>query len=250
MIQLDRRRFRLVLTGVAALAAAAAPRPALAQDAEASDTAHVAAEGAGGGGSGLQEGWAAPFAVESVGRPLGRDLRRVVLLADRAESPATTTASRRTAPAEKEPAGAPETVPAGPPVESRVAAVPASRPTPARATPAPRTTPRVAGNRTHRVEWGETWFGLAREYGVSPRQLSAANPDVDPDHLRSGEVIRIPAAGAKAEQRTHRVVAGETLWGISRRYGVSAATLRSANRLPDDKVRTGQLLVIPQEGNR
>ena len=246
MIQLDRRSFRLVVAGLSALAAAAAPRPALAQGAEASDTAHVAAEGAGGGGSGLQEGWAAPFAVESVGRPLGRDLRRVVLLADPAESPS----SKPATPAVNEPVTAPENLPAEPPAESRVAATPASRPAPSRATPAPRPTRRVTGNRTHRVEWGETWYGLAREFGVSPRQLSAANPDVDPDHLRSGEVIRIPTAGAKAEKRTHRVVAGETLWGISRRYGVSAAALRSANRLPDDKVRTGQLLVIPQEGNR
>jgi LysM repeat protein len=100
------------------------------------------------------------------------------------------------------------------------------------------------------VEWGETWYGIARENGISPRDLSAANPDVDPEHLRSGEVIRIPRSAASAARRTHRVVAGETLWGISRRYGVPAAEIRKANHLTGDKVRTGQLLVIPQEENR
>jgi peptidoglycan endopeptidase LytF len=46
------------------------------------------------------------------------------------------------------------------------------------------------------------------------------------------------------------VVAGETLWGISRRYGVAAAAIRRANHMTDDRVRIGQLLVIPQEENR
>jgi LysM repeat protein len=100
------------------------------------------------------------------------------------------------------------------------------------------------------VEWGETWYGIARENGISARDLSAANPDVDPEHLRSGEVIRIPRSAASAGRNTHRVVSGETLWGISRRYGVAAADIRKANHMTDDKVRIGQLLVIPQEENR
>jgi LysM repeat protein len=104
--------------------------------------------------------------------------------------------------------------------------------------------------RTHRVEWGETWYGIAREYRLTPRDLAAANPTVDPEHLRSGEVLRIPRTAAAAGARSHRVVAGETLWGISRRYGVAAAEVRRLNRMPDDKVRTGQLLIIPQEDTR
>jgi LysM repeat protein len=179
--------------------------------------------------------WSAPFAVQSVGRPLGHDLRRVVLVSEppTVATPASTPKVEATAAAEE------------PNAVTRAAAKEPARPAPR---PAP---PRAAtGTRTHRVEWGETWYGLAREYGITPRALSAANPDVDPEHLRSGEVIRIPRAAASAARRTHRVVPGETLWGISHRYGVTAAALRRANRLPDDKVRSGQLLIIPQEEKR
>lgn len=221
----DRRHsvapLRLVrpLVGAAALLALAVPSGARAQ--EPTD---------------LREEWAAPFAVQSVGRPLGHDLRRVVIVSDQGPAPAPATTAE-IAVAETEAGTSVAPVPA--------AAKESPRPAPRPAPPAAAT-----GTRTHRVEWGETWYGLAREYGVTPRALSAANPDVDPEHLRSGEVIRIPRAAASAGRRTHRVVPGETLWGISHRYGISPAALRRANRLPDDKVRSGQLLIIPQEEKR
>jgi len=101
------------------------------------------------------------------------------------------------------------------------------------------TQPRRAEMRTHRVVYGETWYGLARRYGVSSRELAAANPDVDPERLRAGTVLRIPGL------RTHTVGPGDTLFGIARRYGVSANAIRKANEMEDDLVRLGRTLVIP-----
>jgi LysM repeat protein len=41
------------------------------------------------------------------------------------------------------------------------------------------------------------------------------------------------------------VAAGETLFGIARRYGVTVDAIREANDLEGDGLRTGQRLVIP-----
>lgn len=231
-------RFRLLLPALLApaLALAGVPGSARAQEG-AGDTVHVAPEPRGGVPS-IQEEWATPFAVQSVGRPSGRAPRRVVVLAEPAAAPAPVTVP--------EPAPAPTaTAATTPPPRPATPRTPPARPAAAR--PAPRA---VAAVRTHKVEWGETWYGIARENGISARELSAANPEVDPEHLRSGEVIRIPRSASSAAGRSHRVVAGETLWGISRRYGVAAAAIRRANHMTDDRVRIGQLLVIPQEENR
>jgi len=46
----------------------------------------------------------------------------------------------------------------------------------------------------------------------------------------------------------HKVRKGETLWRISRHYGVGLETIAAANRLPNkQKIYVGQLLFIPEE---
>ena len=62
--------------------------------------------------------------------------------------------------------------------------------------------------------------------------------------LRDSKQVEQLAQTAKAP-RTHVVSAGENLLKISQRYGVSLASLRSANRLAGDNIQVGQSLTIP-----
>lgn len=124
----------------------------------------------------------------------------------------------------------------------------------------------AARPRTHTVAAGETFYGIARRYRVTSAQLRALNPDIDIQAIEVGDVLRLPASardtrapaasqrpGAQtggrtepaAQRRTHTVAAGETLYGIARRYGVTVDAIREANELETDQVRTGQRLVIP-----
>jgi len=73
--------------------------------------------------------------------------------------------------------------------------VPLPVPTPPPPAPMPADTargtfPREA--RTHRVEPGETLFGLARRYSVPVELLRSAN-DLKNDTIYAGQVLRIPA---------------------------------------------------------
>lgn len=138
--------------------------------------------------------------------------------------------------------------------EEPFAVLSSGRATPSRATTAARpgtgskTGDAADTSRTHRVEWGETWFGVARRYGISRADLAAANPAVDPEQLRAGEVLQIPVSGTGADGAdlvTHTVVAGDSLWGISRRYDVEMEAIRKANGLEGDRVRIGETLIIP-----
>lgn len=130
----------------------------------------------------------------------------------------------------------------------------------------------AARTRSHTVTAGETFYGIARRYGVTAAQLRATNPDVQMDSLEIGDVLRLPASardsragtsstpaqrpastatqrtgsqGGSTQRRSHTVAAGETLFGIARRYGVTVAAIREANEMETDQVRTGQRLVIP-----
>jgi LysM repeat protein len=61
----------------------------------------------------------------------------------------------------------------------------------------------------------------------------------------------VPAAEgqgeAKSVQNVHVVKPGETLYRISRRYGVKVDVLRKWNKLPDDIIEVGQKLIVSQE---
>ena len=52
---------------------------------------------------------------------------------------------------------------------------------------------------------------------------------------------------AKGGGNIHVVKPGETLYRISRRYGVKVDTLRKWNKLPDDIIEVGQKLIVSQE---
>lgn len=98
----------------------------------------------------------------------------------------------------------------------------------------------------HRVQAGETFFGIARHYRTTVTALQRANPGVRPDRIHAGQLLRLPAdSGRTSGPRSHRVRPGATLTGLSRQYGVSIERIRAANRLTGDRILAGQLLVIP-----
>ncbi len=116
---------------------------------------------------------------------------------------------------------------------------------------------------THSIRRGETLSGLGQRYGVSVRLIRAANPNVHPRRLRVGGRLVIPlSAAAKARHsasrttspattasgsRYHTVRRGESLWAISRRYGVTINQLRTWNGMKKGEVlRTGKRLVVGQ----
>ncbi|MGC6464121.1 MAG: LysM peptidoglycan-binding domain-containing protein [Akkermansiaceae bacterium] len=54
-----------------------------------------------------------------------------------------------------------------------------------------------------------------------------------------------PAPAAAAGQ--HMIQKGDTLWGISRRYGVTVEAIQQANGLTDTNIIEGKTLVIPAQ---
>jgi murein DD-endopeptidase MepM/ murein hydrolase activator NlpD len=108
----------------------------------------------------------------------------------------------------------------------------------------------------HVIQKGDTIYSLARTYGVSSREIQRLNRIDDPDRIQTGQRIRIPGVSPAADPGTaawgvteHRALRGETLYGISRLYGVSLQTLLAANGLSDTyTLKIGDTLRIPRPG--
>lgn len=129
---------------------------------------------------------------------------------------------------------------------------------------------------THRIRSGETLTSLANRYRVSVSDLRSWN-DLKSDRLRPGVRIRLhgqetdpvaertaPSTSATTARslrfadspddnpvsQVHRVVAGETLESIARRYGVAIASLKIVNRLGSSRIKVGQKLSVPGAAGR
>ncbi len=69
--------------------------------------------------------------------------------------------------------------------------------------------------------------------------------------LKSGAVDRKHGAAApttKSVSQQYVIKPGDTLSQVAQRHGTSVTALRSANRLPDDRIQSGRKLVIPPRG--
>ncbi len=100
------------------------------------------------------------------------------------------------------------------------------------------------------VQPGDTLLGLARQYGVPMAALQLQNGLGESTVVRVGESLEIPSPaaweGASAFWVLHQVIAGETLLGIARTYGLDVADLQAVNGLNDaNAITVGQLLVLP-----
>lgn len=124
----------------------------------------------------------------------------------------------------------------------------------------------------HTIEAGETLYRLTVKYNVSAKAICDANPGLSAENFRIGQVIRIPApdetpvvsdidnssktadvaseipAAVQSRCRDmHKVKRKETIYSISKEYGITEAELIEAN--PElkgkNKIKKGSFLCIP-----
>ncbi|RJX39621.1 LysM peptidoglycan-binding domain-containing protein [Paenibacillus pinisoli] len=96
----------------------------------------------------------------------------------------------------------------------------------------------------HTVKKGDSLWELSQKYGVPLEHIYAANSFTAQSPLVIGQAVIIPSPG---DGLTHKVLAGESLWKIGQRYGVSIAQLVEANGLTNPAmIMPGQLLTIPK----
>ena len=102
----------------------------------------------------------------------------------------------------------------------------------------------------HKVEAGETLYGISKRYGVTVAQILEYNPSADAG-LEIDQVLKVPYIPRTVKKvpdgSTHIVAEKETLFSISRMYGVSVDKLKQWNNLTEDALALGQELTIKKK---
>lgn len=123
----------------------------------------------------------------------------------------------------------------------------------------------------HTIQAGETLYQLTLKYNVTVQAICTANPGLSASNFRIGQVIAIPAQTAiqpakenlsetatqtSSEKKTdwrdmHKVERKETIFSISRQYGISEEELIAANpELKKGKLKRGSFLFIPYPASK
>lgn len=95
------------------------------------------------------------------------------------------------------------------------------------------------------VKKGDTLYGIANKYNISVDNLKSYN-NLSTDSLSIGQIIKIP--DNKVNSNEYVVKSGDSLYSISRKYGVSVDELMSVNNLKSTVLSVGQVLKIPNSG--
>lgn len=121
------------------------------------------------------------------------------------------------------------------------------------------------GETLHTIQAGETLYKLTTIYNISAKAICEANPGLSAENFRIGQVILIPleqeqeteTAQAPAEKPAiqgpvqsrckdmHKVKRKETVFSVSREYGISEQELIAANPELKKGMKKGQYLCIP-----
>ncbi len=108
-------------------------------------------------------------------------------------------------------------------------------------------------NISYIVKKGDSLWSIANQNGTTVDALKQYN-NLTSDSLSIGQVIQIPSATTIVtpseddiinEENLYVVQSGDTLWSISRRFGVSVQDIKTANNLTSDILTIGANLIIP-----
>ncbi|GAA4792372.1 hypothetical protein GCM10023231_20570 [Olivibacter ginsenosidimutans] len=122
----------------------------------------------------------------------------------------------------------------------------------------------------HKLESKESYYSLARKYHLTPKDIIDFNTNKS---LKAGDIVKIPtgqpfeseqpiaAVKNKSDQAAkdggtalssqstesieYKVGAKETLFAISKRFGVSVDAIKKANNLTDNSLKADQVIKIP-----
>ena len=106
-----------------------------------------------------------------------------------------------------------------------------------------------SSSNTYTVKSGDSLWKIANQYGVTVNELKSLN-DLTSDILSIGQVLQIPSSSSSNNSgSTYTVKAGDSLWNIANKYGITVDELKNLNNLTSNTLSIGQILKVPSGGN-
>jgi LysM repeat protein len=101
----------------------------------------------------------------------------------------------------------------------------------------------------HKVDEKETLYAISRRYGTPVESILEHNAGAK-QGLEIGLILKIPYSPKpkNREGKYHTVAAKETLYSISKLYGITTEEIKQWNNLTDNNLTVGQEILVRQTG--
>jgi LysM repeat protein len=103
----------------------------------------------------------------------------------------------------------------------------------------------------HKVDEKETLYAISRRYGTPVESILEHNAGAK-QGLEIGLILKIPYSPKpkNREGKYHTVAAKETLYSISKLYGITTEEIKQWNNLTDNNLTVGQEILVRQAGTK
>lgn len=108
----------------------------------------------------------------------------------------------------------------------------------------------AASAQSVKVKKGDTLWDLSRKYGTTISKIKSENK-LHSDIIYAGQTLSIngkstasSSKSSSSSSSTYKVVSGDSLWKISKKYGMTINELKKLNGLKSDLLRIGQVLKV------
>lgn len=111
-----------------------------------------------------------------------------------------------------------------------------------------------AGSQTYRVQRGDSFYLIARKFGIGVRTLMNANPTIAAGRLLVGDILCIPVGEGRScpvGSSAYTVQQGQSVVDVMLASNVSMRALREYNEdIRLTALRPGDVLCVPPSGDR
>ena len=124
-------------------------------------------------------------------------------------------------------------------------------------TPLPTETPTISGPSWYVVQEGDTMTGIAEKFGIDLIVLLNMNPNIDPNTIKVGDKIIIPAPNTSLDTPTpippdwrgtidYRIASGDTLAAIALEFNSTVEEIMKVNNLTNENdIKAGDIIKVP-----
>lgn len=107
----------------------------------------------------------------------------------------------------------------------------------------------------HKVEKGQSLYAIAKTYGMDVNSILAENDDAI-DGLKNGQELKIPFESLLPKQTVaidtnkyvyHKIAKGETVYGITKKYGIDEKKLNSLNPSLINGLKEGEYVIVGEK---